>query len=195
MPWPNHPAKRFFDALCAAGLLILLAPLMAALALLIRLRMGAPVLFHQTRPGRNGVLFTLTKFRSMQSGEEPECQRIPPLGRFLRATSLDELPELWNILKGDMSFVGPRPLLPQYLPLYTPEQARRHQCRPGLTGWAQIQGRNHLSWEEKFRQDLWYVDHATPLLDLKILLRTPGALLSGGSGPTGPFTGSPPPPP
>ncbi|MCC5843040.1 MAG: sugar transferase [Verrucomicrobia bacterium] len=194
MSWTYHPVKRVLDAASAAILLNFLLPLMIGLALLIRLRMGSPVFFCQARPGKDGKLFTLYKFRSMRTGEEPEADRVTPLGRFLRASSLDELPELWNILKGDMSFVGPRPLLPEYLSLYTPEQARRHECRPGLTGWAQIQGRNHLSWDQKFSQDVWYVDHATPLLDLKILILTPLRLASGGTEPAPPFTGSPSPP-
>ncbi len=191
MSWTNHPAKRVFDALSAAALLLLCFPLMAGLALLIRFQTGAPVFFRHPRPGKDGKLFTLYKFRSMRTEEGTDASRITPLGRFLRRSSLDELPELWNILKGDMSFVGPRPLLPEYLPLYTPEQARRHHCRPGLTGWAQIQGRNHLSWEDKFLQDVWYVDHASPLLDLKILILTPLRLASGGTEPAPPFTGSP----
>ncbi len=194
MSWTNHPAKRVVDASGAAILLLLFFPLMAGLALLIRMQSGTPVFFRHPRPGKDGKLFTLYKFRSMRTEEGTDASRITPLGRFLRSTSLDELPELWNILKGDMSFVGPRPLLPEYLTLYTPEQARRHHCRPGLTGWAQIQGRNHLSWEDKFLQDVWYVDHATPLLDLKILFLTPLRLASGGTEPAPLFTGSPTPP-
>lgn len=192
MMWINHPAKRAFDAVTAGILLVILTPLLLLLLLLIHLKMGKPLLFRQVRPGRHAELFTLYKLRSMSEQGANEAERVTPLGKFLRATSLDELPELWNILKGDMSFVGPRPLLPEYLPLYTPEQAERHACRPGLTGWAQIQGRNRLSWEDKFRQDLWYIRNASPWLDLKILLLTPFRLLNGGSGPAEPFTGSPP---
>jgi lipopolysaccharide/colanic/teichoic acid biosynthesis glycosyltransferase len=170
--------KRTFDLLAtAAALLVLLLP-MLAIALAVRLRLGRPVFFVQLRPGRHGVPFSLIKFRTMreaydEKGEPlPEEERLTRLGRFLRATSLDELPELWNVLRGEMSLVGPRPLLMEYLPLYTPEQARRHDVRPGLTGWAQINGRNAISWEEKFALDLWYVDHHSMLVDLKILWAT-----------------------
>jgi lipopolysaccharide/colanic/teichoic acid biosynthesis glycosyltransferase len=170
--------KRTFDLLAtAAALLVLLLP-MLAIALAVRLRLGRPVFFVQLRPGRHGVPFSLIKFRTMreaydEKGEPlPEEERLTRLGRFLRATSLDELPELWNVLRGEMSLVGPRPLLMEYLPLYTPEQARRHDVRPGLTGWAQVNGRNAISWEEKFALDLWYVDHHSMLVDLKILWAT-----------------------
>jgi lipopolysaccharide/colanic/teichoic acid biosynthesis glycosyltransferase len=170
--------KRTFDLLAtAAALLVLLLP-MLAIALAVRLRLGRPVFFVQLRPGRHGVPFSLIKFRTMreaydEKGEPlPEEERLTRLGRFLRATSLDELPELWNVLRGEMSLVGPRPLLMEYLPLYTPEQARRHDVRPGLTGWAQINGRNAISWEEKFALDLWYVDQHSMLVDLKILWAT-----------------------
>jgi lipopolysaccharide/colanic/teichoic acid biosynthesis glycosyltransferase len=192
MSWPNHPVKRALDMLFAALLILMLSPVLFGTALLVWIGMGRPVFFCQIRPGKDGKPFKLNKFRSMKPGTGSDLTRLTPLGRFLRASSLDELPELWNILKGDMSFVGPRPLLPEYLPHYTPDQARRHACRPGLTGWAQIQGRNHLSWEEKFVQDVWYIDHATPLLDLKIIVLTPFRLLSGGSEPIPPFTGSTP---
>jgi lipopolysaccharide/colanic/teichoic acid biosynthesis glycosyltransferase len=170
--------KRTFDLLATAAALVVLLLPMLAIALAVRLRLGRPVFFVQERPGRHGVPFPLIKFRTMreaydEKGEPlPEEDRLTRLGRFLRATSLDELPELWNVLRGEMSLVGPRPLLMEYLPLYTPEQARRHDVRPGLTGWAQINGRNAISWEEKFALDLWYVDHHSMLLDLKILWST-----------------------
>ncbi|WP_349570011.1 sugar transferase [Azotobacter salinestris] len=170
--------KRLFDILIAASALLLLAPLLLALAWLVRRRIGAPVLFRQRRPGLHGRPFELLKFRSMREALDvhgaplPDAERLTPFGRFLRATSLDELPELWNVLKGDMSLVGPRPLLMEYLPLYSAEQARRHAVRPGITGWAQVNGRNALSWEEKFRLDVWYVEHRSFRLDLRILLLT-----------------------
>ncbi|TBW08946.1 sugar transferase [Azotobacter chroococcum] len=170
--------KRLLDLLVAATALLLLAPLLLVLAWLVRRRIGAPVLFRQLRPGLHGRPFELLKFRSMREALDergrplPDAERLTPFGRFLRATSLDELPELWNVLRGDMSLVGPRPLLMEYLPLYTPEQARRHAVRPGITGWAQVNGRNALSWEEKFRLDVWYVDHRSFRLDLRILLLT-----------------------
>ncbi|MGV6477296.1 sugar transferase [Azotobacter vinelandii] len=170
--------KRSFDLFVAAVALLLLAPLLLALAWLVRRRIGTPVLFRQMRPGLHGRPFELLKFRSMREARDergaplPDAERLTPFGRFLRASSLDELPELWNVLKGDMSLVGPRPLLMDYLPLYSPEQARRHAVRPGITGWAQVNGRNALSWEEKFRLDVWYVEHRTFRLDLRILLLT-----------------------
>jgi len=170
--------KRLFDLLVATTALLLLAPLLLVLAWLVRRRIGAPVLFRQLRPGLHGRPFELLKFRSMREALDergrplPDAERLTPFGRFLRASSLDELPELWNVLRGDMSLVGPRPLLMEYLPLYTPEQARRHAVRPGITGWAQVNGRNALSWEEKFRLDVWYVDHRSFRLDLRILLLT-----------------------
>nr|WP_205755310.1 sugar transferase [Azotobacter chroococcum] len=167
-----------FDILVAATALLLLAPLLLVLAWLVRRRIGAPVLFRQLRPGLHGRPFELLKLRSMREALDergrplPDAERLTPFGRLLRASSLDELPELWNVLRGDMSLVGPRPLLMEYLPLYTPEQARRHAVRPGITGWAQVNGRNALSWEEKFRLDVWYVDHRSFRLDLRILLLT-----------------------
>jgi len=170
--------KRLFDLLVAATALLVLALPMLALALAVRLHLGKPVLFRQLRPGRHGVPFRLIKFRTMRElydarGELlPDEERLTRLSRFLRATSLDELPELWNVVRGEMSLVGPRPLLMEYLPLYTPEQARRHEVRPGITGWAQVNGRNSLTWEEKFALDVWYVDHQSFLLDLEILWRT-----------------------
>ena len=159
------------------GLTILL-PLLAVVAITVRLRLGSPIFFYQTRPGLHGKLFILRKFRTMRSprsGEDilsTDSVRLTRLGRFLRATSLDELPTLWNVLCGDMSLVGPRPLLLNYLPLYSPEQARRMEVRPGITGWAQVNGRNAISWEEKFRLDVWYVDNRSFLLDMKILWMT-----------------------
>jgi sugar transferase EpsL len=168
-------AKRLLDLALTIPALILLSPLLAAIALAIRLRLGTPLLFRQQRPGLHGEPFTLLKFRTMTDARDrdgnlfPDAERLTPLGRVLRATSLDELPELINVLKGEMSLVGPRPLLMAYLPLYTPEQARRHEVRPGITGWAQVNGRNALTWEQKFELDVWYVDHHSLWLDLKIL--------------------------
>jgi len=172
-----------FDFIVAVPLLCLLLPVFALLSLVSLVADGWPVFFHQQRPGKDGKPFLLTKYRTMrpQRGTtlEDDALRLSRFGRFLRATSLDELPELWCVLRGDMSMVGPRPLLMEYLPLYTPEQARRHEVRPGLTGWAQIRGRNVLSWEEKFENDLWYVDHCSLFLDLKILLITFSQVLRG----------------
>jgi len=170
--------KRLFDFTAALlGLIALALPLLVLMAL-IRRRLGSPVFFRQTRPGLHGRPFEMVKFRTMTDvcGPDgallPDAERLTPFGRFLRSTSLDELPELWNVLKGDMSLVGPRPLLMEYLPLYSPEQARRHAVRPGVTGWAQVNGRNAISWEEKFALDTWYVDHQSLLLDIKILWLT-----------------------
>lgn len=170
--------KRLFDVFSAALALVLLSPVMAVLVWQIRKKLGAPVLFRQTRPGLHGKPFQMIKFRTMRdaigrNGQPlPDSERMTPFGSFLRSASLDELPELWNVFKGDMSLVGPRPLLMEYLPLYSPEQARRHEVRPGVTGWAQINGRNALSWEEKFRLDVWYVDNQSFWLDIKILALT-----------------------
>lgn len=170
--------KRLFDMSTALIGLVLLAPTMLVLATFIRQKLGSPVFFTQVRPGLHGKPFKMIKFRTMTDARDadgnllPDNIRITAFGRFLRSTSLDELPELWNVLKGDMSLVGPRPLLMEYLSFYTPEQARRHETRPGITGWAQINGRNAISWEEKFRLDVWYVDHQTFWLDLKILFLT-----------------------
>jgi lipopolysaccharide/colanic/teichoic acid biosynthesis glycosyltransferase len=164
--------KRALDIFVALFALILFAVPMLLIAVAIRLTMGGPVLFRQRRPGWKRRIFTLVKFRTMTTGSGPDEARLTPLGRLLRRTSLDELPELWNVLKGDMSLVGPRPLLEEYLPLYTPEQDRRHEARPGITGWAVVKGRNALTWEEKFKLDTWYVDHRSFGLDLKILLLT-----------------------
>jgi len=166
------------DILVAAMVLLLLAPLLACVALLVRLQMDSPVFFRQFRPGYRGKPFTLLKFRTMNSARDgqgrllPDEERLTKLGALLRRYSLDELPQLWNVLKGEMSLVGPRPLLMQYLERYTPEQARRHDVKPGLTGWAQVNGRNALSWEEKFRLDVWYVDHWSLGLDARILAMT-----------------------
>ncbi len=170
--------KRLFDLTLSLAALLLLCPVLAALALIVRVQLGAPVLFRQTRPGLRGKLFTLYKFRTMTGARDaqgnllPDAERLTRFGRFLRSTSLDELPELFNVLKGEMSLVGPRPLLTQYLERYTPEQMRRHAVLPGITGWAQVNGRNALSWEQKFALDVWYVDHQSIRLDLKILLLT-----------------------
>lgn len=170
--------KRIFDLLIALPALILLSPLLTVLALLVRVNLGAPVLFRQRRPGLHGKPFEMVKFRTMTDARDasgvllPDAERLTAFGRFLRSTSLDELPELWNVVRGDMSLVGPRPLLMQYLPLYTPEQARRHDVRPGVTGWAQVNGRNAISWEQKFAYDVWYVDNLSFWLDLKILWLT-----------------------
>lgn len=168
--------KRMIDILGSLAALLVLLPVILLVAAAIRWRMGAPVLFRQLRPGLHGQPFEMIKFRTMLNATDaqglplPDAERLTALGRFLRAASLDELPELWNVLKGDMSLVGPRPLLMEYLELYSPEQARRHEVKPGITGWAQVNGRNAISWEEKFRHDVWYVDNRSLRLDLKILL-------------------------
>jgi lipopolysaccharide/colanic/teichoic acid biosynthesis glycosyltransferase len=170
--------KRVFDLVVATVALALVAPLMLAVAVAVRLGLGTPVWFVQERPGRHGVPFRMVKFRTMRDALDaagrplPDGERLRRLGKFLRAASLDELPELWNVLRGDMSLVGPRPLLMEYLPRYSAEQARRHEVKPGITGWAQVNGRNALSWEEKFRLDVWYVDHASLRLDLEIIALT-----------------------
>jgi len=177
--------KRVIDVLFASTALVVLSPLLAVVAVLVRVRMGPPVLFRQLRPGREGRPFELTKFRTMtdQRGPDgtllPDAQRLTALGRFLRRTSIDELPELVNVVRGDMSLVGPRPLLMEYLPRYSAEQARRHEVRPGVTGWTQVNGRNELTWDEKFALDVWYVDHRSTRLDLEILGRTVSQVLSG----------------
>lgn len=170
--------KRFFDFLTSFIAVFLLLPVMALVAWQIRSKLGSPVLFRQERPGLNGEPFEMFKFRTMLDAVDaagnplPDSERMTPFGSFLRSSSLDELPELWNVLKGDMSLVGPRPLLMEYLPLYSPEQYRRHEVRPGVTGWAQINGRNALSWDEKFKMDVWYVDNRSFWLDLKIIFLT-----------------------
>ena len=167
--------KRALDILSATVGLIVFSPILIVIALMIWREMGSPILFRQTRPGTNGKPFQMIKFRTMRNAIDadgrplPDSERLTKLGRLLRSSSLDELPELWNVLKGDMSLVGPRPLLMEYLPLYSPEQARRHEVRPGVTGWAQVNGRNAISWNEKFALDVWYVDNRTLWLDLKII--------------------------
>jgi lipopolysaccharide/colanic/teichoic acid biosynthesis glycosyltransferase len=170
--------KRLLDLGLTVPAFIVLAPVLLVVAVLVRLRLGAPVLFRQQRPGLHGKPFTILKFRTMTDARDadgnlrPDSERLTPFGRFLRSTSLDELPELINVLRGDMSLVGPRPLLMKYLDLYTPEQMRRHDMRPGITGWAQVNGRNMVSWEQKFLLDVWYVEHMSPWLDLAILSLT-----------------------
>lgn len=170
--------KPLFDRSVALIVLLLLSPVILILVLLVRLNLGSPVLFRQLRPGLHGHPFSLVKFRTMTDARHangellPDAERLTRFGRFLRTTSLDELPELWNVLKGEMSLVGPRPLLMQYLPLYTPEQMRRHAVKPGVTGWAQVNGRNAISWEERFQYDLWYVDHCSLRMDVYILWLT-----------------------
>ena len=170
--------KRFLDVILSAAALVVLAPLLIVIWVLIRVTMGAPAIFTQRRPGLGGRPFMLFKFRTMQAADSADVDtdmdqhRLTRLGRMLRSTSLDELPELWNILRGDMSIVGPRPLLEEYLPLYNAQQARRHEVRPGLTGWAQVHGRNSLDWNKRFELDVWYVDHATLMLDVRVLLKT-----------------------
>ncbi|WP_059411152.1 sugar transferase [Cupriavidus basilensis] len=167
--------KRFFDFLIAGIAMLVLAIPLLALVWLVRRRLGSPVFFRQVRPGLHGRPFVMVKFRTMTDARDsdgqllPDAERLTAFGRFLRATSLDELPELWNVLKGDMSLVGPRPLLMEYLPLYTAEQARRHDVRPGVTGWAQVNGRNALGWDERFALDTWYVDNRSLWLDIKII--------------------------
>jgi sugar transferase EpsL len=170
--------KRMLDLLAAISILVALSPALLALALLVRIKLGSPILFCQTRPGKDGTPFTMYKFRTMTDARDEyghllqDKDRLTRFGQFLRTSSLDELPELLNVLKGEMSLVGPRPLLMEYLPLYLAEQARRHEARPGITGWAQVNGRNAISWEEKFKLDVWYVDNRALWLDMKILWLT-----------------------
>ena len=186
--------KRGLDLVVAALLLVVLSPILAVVALLVWAKLGSPVIFRQKRPGKGGRIFTVYKFRTMRdaapgaSGVEAvatDAERLTSFGRTLRSTSLDELPELANVLRGEMSFVGPRPLLPEYLDRYNSEQARRHEVRPGITGWAQVNGRNAVSWDERFKMDVWYVDHRSFALDARILFMTLRAVLSreGVSGP------------
>ena len=194
--------KRLFDIVVSACALLMLALPMLVVIWMVRRKLGSPVFFTQVRPGMHGKPFKMVKFRSMLSERStdgellPDAVRLPPFGRFLRSTSLDELPELWNVLKGDMSLVGPRPLLMEYLPLYSPEQARRHEVRPGITGWAQVNGRNAIAWEDKFKLDVWYVDHCSLWLDIKILWLTVKKVLvregisAAGEATMGKFTGS-----
>jgi lipopolysaccharide/colanic/teichoic acid biosynthesis glycosyltransferase len=170
--------KRALDLSLSATALVLLSPVLAGLALMVRRRLGSPVLFSQVRPGLHGKPFRMYKFRTMTDARDadgnllPDAERLTDFGKWLRASSLDELPELINVLRGEMSLVGPRPLLMEYLPLYSPEQARRHEARPGITGWAQINGRNAISWDDKFALDVWYVDHQGVWLDVRILALT-----------------------
>lgn len=177
-PLRPAPLKRLIDIVASAAGLVVLSPVFLVLWILVRRRMGSPALFRQVRPGLNGRPFEMVKFRTMRDATGPDGQPLPDaerltdFGRWLRATSLDELPELWNVLKGQMSLVGPRPLLMEYLPLYSPEQARRHEVRPGITGWAQINGRNAVGWDQKFALDVWYVDRHTLWLDVKIIALT-----------------------
>jgi lipopolysaccharide/colanic/teichoic acid biosynthesis glycosyltransferase len=197
--------KRLSDIAIALVALILLAPLLLLLALLVRRKLGAPVLFRQQRPGLHGRPFTVLKFRTMLDARDaeghllPDAARLTAFGRFLRSSSLDELPELINVLRGEMSLVGPRPLLMQYLARYTPEQRRRHAVRPGITGWAQVNGRNTLDWDARFALDLWYVDHQSLGLDLRIILQTIGKVLrrtdisQAGHATMPEFQGTPPP--
>jgi len=176
--WSGGSIKRFLDVLGAAVALLFVAPVLVCSALAILVSMGGPVFFRQERTGTEGRLFKIVKLRTMDSGPDPHGKTVPDerrltrVGSFLRRASIDELPQFWNVLKGDMSLVGPRPLLPKYLPRYTPRQQRRHDVTPGITGWAQIHGRNRLSWEAKFEYDVWYVDHRSLWLDLKILALT-----------------------
>ena len=170
--------KRFIDILGAATALIVFSPIITIIYFKARKNMGSPVFFRQTRPGKDGKPFEMIKFRTMKDANGPDgkplpdAERITPFGEFLRRSSLDELPEFWNVLKGDMSLVGPRPLRMEYLPLYNKHQARRHEVRPGITGWAQVNGRNSITWEEKFNFDVWYVDNGSDFLDIKILFLT-----------------------
>ena len=194
--------KRLFDVVVSACALLVLALPLLVVIWMVRRKLGSPVFFTQMRPGLQGKPFLMVKFRTMTDARGPDgallpdADRLTPFGRFLRATSLDELPELWNVLKGDMSLVGPRPLLMEYLPLYSPEQARRHEVRPGITGWAQVNGRNTISWEDKFKLDVWYVDHCSLWLDIKILWLTVKKVLvregisAAGEATMGKFTGS-----
>lgn len=194
--------KRLVDIVASAAVLVVLSPVLAVTALLVRVKLGSPVLFRQVRPGLDERPFGLIKFRSMTDARDahgellPDARRLPPFGRWLRATSLDELPELWNVLRGDMSLVGPRPLLMQYLPLYSSEQRRRHEVRPGLTGLAQVEGRNALTWDEKFAADVRYVDRQSLWLDLTIIARTVTMILrrdgisAPGEATMPPFTGA-----
>ncbi len=170
--------KRLFDIIIASTALILLAPLYAFVAYKVKKNLGSPVLFRQVRPGLHGKPFEMIKFRTMKDALDangqplPDSERLTAFGKMLRSTSLDEMPELWNVIKGDMSIVGPRPLLTEYLPLYNEEQAKRHNVRPGMTGHAQVNGRNAIGWEEKFKLDTWYVEHQSTLLDFKIMFKT-----------------------
>lgn len=177
--------RRTFDVAVSGCALIALGPLLVAIAVAIRVGMGPPVLFRQARGGLGGKPFTLLKFRTMSGATDaggrplPDAARLTRLGRFLRRTSLDELPQLWNVFRGDMSVVGPRPLVAEYLPLYSPAQARRHEVKPGITGWAQVNGRNAISWDQKFELDVWYVDHRSGAVDLRVLVLTVAKVFRG----------------
>lgn len=196
--------KRLFDLIVASLALLLFSLPLMLLIWQVRRKLGSPVFFRQTRPGLHGRPFEMVKFRTMTDARGPDgallpdAERLTTFGRFLRSSSLDELPELWNVIKGDMSLVGPRPLLVEYLPLYSPEQARRHEVRPGITGWAQVNGRNALSWDDKFKLDVWYVDHRSLWLDIKILWLTVKKVLvregisAAGEATMSKFTGSKP---
>ncbi len=170
--------KRFFDIMISASLLAIFSPIMAAIALLVRIKTGPPVIFAQERPGRNGRIFHFYKFRTMNNDPEeqhhliPDKERLTCVGKFLRETSLDELPQLWNVLVGDMSLIGPRPLLKRYLPYYTEKEMVRHQVRPGITGWAQVHGRSNVPWDDRLARDIWYVENHSMLLDAKIVMMT-----------------------
>jgi len=202
--WYARHGKRLLDVVLAAPALLLALPVLAGLAPLLAWQNGGSWLFRQPRPGLHGQLFSFFKLQTMTSQRNaqgqllPDAARLPRLGRWVRATSLDELPQLWNVLRGDISLVGPRPLLEQYLPLYSPTQARRHAVRPGITGWAQVNGRNAISWEQKFAYDVWYVDNLSFGLDMRILLRTVGRVLGArdiaapGQATMAAFTGTPP---
>ena len=171
--WLYRAVKRAADAIVALAGLLLFSPLLVLVAILVRATIGAPVFFRQLRPGLRGRPFRIVKFRTMRHGPGTDAERLTGFGLLLRRLSIDELPGLWNVLSGEMSLVGPRPLMMEYLHRYTPEQARRHDVKPGVTGWAQVNGRNAISWEQRFALDVWYVDHQSFWLDLKILLRTP----------------------
>ncbi len=204
LPKTTPVVKRMVDLLLTIPALLILSPILICVSLMVVFKHGFPILFRQKRPGLQGEIFTIYKFRTMQNRLDsrgiplPDAKRITRLGQFLRSTSLDELPELINVLKGEMSLVGPRPLLVEYLPRYSPEQARRHEVLPGITGWAQIHGRNALTWEEKFRLDVWYVDHWSLWLDIKIMVRTVikvfrrEGISQPGQATAEPFKGSPP---
>lgn len=204
LPKETPFVKRLFDLITASIAVIVLSPILIIISIIVAIDLGFPILFRQKRPGFRGEIFTIHKFRTMRNEKDsqghslPDANRLSSFGRLLRSSSLDELPELFNIIKGDMSWVGPRPLLVEYLPLYSPEQARRHDVLPGITGWAQIHGRNILSWEQKFNLDVWYVDHWSFWLDLKILGLTVVKVLKRegisqpGQATSEPFKGNPP---
>lgn len=205
----DGPIRRAVDVAVAGAALAVTSPLIAVLAVVIRLRLGSPVLFRQQRSGRHGAEFTILKFRTMRAERfpgEPDAERTPAVGHLLRSTSLDELPQLWNVLRGEMSLIGPRPTLPEQVALYGPRERRRLEVRPGLTGWAQVNGRNSITWPQRIELDIWYIDHRSLLLDLRILVRTirrllgrEGVLADGGVNPGFPAPAvqpsSPPPPP